>query len=99
MEVVGHYLEKVIWWVFDDHVVEDLTDHDEKWIRGFDFNFFDKDEKGVGIEGSSEFPYLLMLTNAIFDTVHYLFPMLSHFPHPPYDSSSWTESSDSQAIA
>ena len=23
--------------------------------------FFDKDEKGVGREGSSEFPYLLML--------------------------------------
>ena len=30
VEVFGHYREKVIWEVVDDHVIEDLTDHDDK---------------------------------------------------------------------
>ena len=47
--------------MIDDHVVEEETYHDEIGLRGFDFNLFDKDRKGVGREGSSEFPYLLML--------------------------------------
>ena len=45
----------------DDHVVEEPTDHEGIGLRGFDFNIFDEDEKGVEREGSSEFPYLLML--------------------------------------
>ena len=45
----------------DDHVVEEPTDHEEIGLQGFDFNVFDKDEEGVVREGSSEFPYLLML--------------------------------------
>ena len=47
--------------VVDNHVVEEPTDHDEIGLRGFDLNLFDEDKKGVGREGSSEFPYLLML--------------------------------------
>ena len=31
----------------DDHFVEEATDHDEIGLRGFDFNLFDKDKKGV----------------------------------------------------
>ena len=45
----------------DDHFVEEPTDHDEIGLQGFDFNSFYEDEKGVGREGSSDFPYLLML--------------------------------------
>ena len=63
MEVVGYDRKKVIWEVVDDHVIEEETDNDEIGLRGFDFNLFDKDEKGVGREGSSEFPYLLSLFN------------------------------------
>ena len=44
-----------------DHFVEEATDHGEIGLRGFNFNFSDKEEKGVGREGSSEFPYLPML--------------------------------------
>ena len=61
MEVVGHDKNKVLWEVVDDHVVEEPTDHDEIGLWGFDINFLDEDEKGVGREWSSEFPYLLML--------------------------------------
>ena len=32
-------------------------------LRGFDFNFFDEEEEGVGIESLSYYPYLLMLMN------------------------------------
>ena len=45
----------------NDNVVEEPTDHEEIGLRGFDCNVFDKDEEGVVREGSSEFPYLLML--------------------------------------
>ena len=44
----------------ENHVIEEKTDHDEMGLQGFDLNFFDKDEKGVGREVSIEFPYLLM---------------------------------------
>ena len=47
--------------VVDNHVVEEPTDYDEIGLRGFDLNLFDEDEKEVVREGSSEFPYLLML--------------------------------------
>ena len=51
----------MLWEVVGDHVVEDPTDHEEIGLRGFDFTVFDEDEEGVVREGSSEFPYLLML--------------------------------------
>ena len=60
MDVFSHYGKRFLWEVVDDHVVEEATDHDEIGIWGFDFNCFGKDEKGVGREGSSEFPSLLM---------------------------------------
>ena len=47
--------------MINDHMVEELNDHEEIGIWGFDFNLFDKDEDGVVREGHSEFPYLLML--------------------------------------
>ena len=53
--------KKLILEVVDNHVVEEGNDHDKIVLRGFGFNLFGKDEKGVGIEGSSEFPYSLML--------------------------------------
>ena len=45
----------------DSHAVEEATDYDEIGLQGFDFNLFNKNEKGAGREGSSEFPYLPML--------------------------------------
>ena len=60
MEVFGCDGRKFVWEVVDDHVVEEATDHNEIGLRDFDFNFFDKDEKGVGREGSSELPYLFV---------------------------------------
>ena len=48
MKVVGNDWKKVLWEVVDDHVIEEPTDHDKIVLWGFDFNFFDKDEKGVG---------------------------------------------------
>ena len=61
MEVVGHEGKKVILEVADDRVVEDPTDHEEIGLRRFGFNLFHGDEEGVVREGSSEFPYLLLL--------------------------------------
>ena len=43
MEVVGRDKKKVLWEVVDNHVVEEPTDHEEIGLRGFDFNFFDKE--------------------------------------------------------
>ena len=40
-----------------DHVVEDPNDHKDIGLRGFDFNIFDEDDKGVVREECSE-PYL-----------------------------------------
>ena len=62
VEVVSHDGKKVILEVVDDHVVKQPTDN-EIGLQGFDFNYFDEYEKGVGRGGSSEFPYLLMLIN------------------------------------
>ena len=61
VEFFSSYEKKVLWEVVDDHVVEEATAHDEIELRGFDFNFFDRYEKGVDREGSSEYPYLIML--------------------------------------
>ena len=61
MEFFRHYKNKVLWEVVDDHVVEDPTDHEEIGLRRFGFNLFHGDEEGVVREGSSEFPYLLLL--------------------------------------
>ena len=61
MEVVDHDGKTVLWKLVYDNVVEEETDHDEIGLRGFDFSSFGEDEKGVGIEGSSKFPYLIML--------------------------------------
>ena len=61
VEVFSHDKKRVIWEVVDDHVVEEPSDHEEIGLRGFDFNVFNEDEEGVVREGSSEFPYLLML--------------------------------------
>ena len=61
MEVVVHDGNKVLWEVVDDHITEEETYHYEIGLRGFDFNFFDEDEKRVVREESSEFPHLLTL--------------------------------------
>ena len=61
MEFVGYDGKKVLLELVGDHVVEEPTDHDEIGLQGFDFNLFDKDDKGICREGSSEFQYLLML--------------------------------------
>ena len=61
MEFFGHDKKKVLWEVVDDHVAEEPNYHEEIGLRGFGFNVFNKDEEGVVREGSSEFPYLLML--------------------------------------
>ena len=47
--------------MLDYSFVEEETDHDDIGLRRLDFNFFYKDKKGVGREGSREFPYLIML--------------------------------------
>ena len=41
--VVGSDGRKIIWEVVDNHVVEEENDNDEIGLRGFNFNFFDKD--------------------------------------------------------
>ena len=61
VEVVGHDKKKFLWGVVDDHVVEEPTDHAEIILRGFYFDVFDQDGEGVVREGSSEFPYLIIL--------------------------------------
>ena len=48
VEVDGHDGKKVIWGVFNYHVIEEPRCHDEIGLRGFDLIFFEKDEKGVG---------------------------------------------------
>ena len=61
MESVGCYKKKFLWGVVNDHILEEPTDHEEIGLREFDFNYFGEDDKGVVREGSSDFPYLLML--------------------------------------
>ena len=61
MEVVGSDRKEVLWEVVDGHVIEEENDHEDTGLREFDFSFFDKDEKGVIIEGLSEYSYLLIL--------------------------------------
>ena len=37
--------------VVDNFVIKEESDHDDIGLRGFSFNFFGEDEKGVGREG------------------------------------------------
>ena len=73
VEVVGHDRKKVIWEVVENNVVEEATDNYEIGLRALNFNIFNEDEKGVGREGSSEFPYLIMLIN-IWPGARFYFP-------------------------
>ena len=41
--------------MLDYSFVEEETDHDDIGLRRLDFNFFYKDKKGVGREGSRGF--------------------------------------------
>ena len=59
--VVGHDKKRVIWEVVGYHVVEEPPDHEKIGLRVFYFNAFYQYEEGVVREGSSEFPYLLIL--------------------------------------
>ena len=61
VEVLGCDRKKVLWGVLDDRVVEEKTDNDDIGLQGFNFNFFDKYEKGFIREGSHEFSYLIIL--------------------------------------
>ena len=61
VEVVGHVNKKVLQEVVNNHGVEEPSDHEDIVLPGFDLNIFDEHEEGVVREGSSEFPYLLML--------------------------------------
>ena len=47
VEVFGHGKKKVLGEVVDDNVVEDPSDHKYIGLRGFDFNVFDEDERGL----------------------------------------------------
>ena len=48
VEVSGSDRKKVLWEMVDDRAVEEGKDYDKIGLRGFDFNLFGKDEKGVG---------------------------------------------------
>ena len=61
MELFGSDKKKVLWGVVYDHVVEEVNDYDELGLQGFGLNFVGKYEEGVGREGLSEYPYILML--------------------------------------
>ena len=41
----------------DDNVVEEGKEHYEIGLRGFGFNFLDKDKEGVVRDGLSEYTY------------------------------------------
>ena len=47
VEVVSFDRKKVLWEVVENHVLKEVKDHDEIWLQGFGFNYFDKDEEGV----------------------------------------------------
>ena len=46
LECLDHDGKKVLWKVFNNHIVEEPTDHDDIGLRGVDINLFNKDEKG-----------------------------------------------------
>ena len=62
MEVVSHDKKEVLWEVVNDNVVEEATDNENIGLRVLYFNMLYKDKKMEDREGSSQFPYLLMLT-------------------------------------
>ena len=53
--------KKVIWDVFNNHVVEKGFEHEELGLQGFDFNLFDGEREGGVGDGLKDLPYLLML--------------------------------------
>ena len=61
MEVSSFDGKKVLWELVDDHVDEEVKEHDEIGIWGFDFNLVDKDKERMVREGLSKYPYLLIL--------------------------------------
>ena len=61
VEFVVHDNNKILWEVFDNHIVEEPTDHKEIGLRRFDLKLFYKDEEEVVREGYSEFPCLLVV--------------------------------------
>ena len=52
--------KKLIWYVVNDHVVDEGVEHQELHIRGFDFNLFDEEREGCFGDDAKELPYLLM---------------------------------------
>ena len=50
---IGLYKKKLLWEVFDDHVVEDRTGYEYIRLRGLDFNVSNQDEEEILREGSS----------------------------------------------
>ena len=61
VEVVSSDGKKVIWEVVYDQVIEE-DNHDEIVLRGFGFSLLEEYREGFGIEGLSNYLYLLMLT-------------------------------------
>ena len=62
VEVIGYDGKQVLWELIDNHVVQEDNDNDQIGLRGFYFNFFEKDKEGVGREGLHEYHYLSMLS-------------------------------------
>ena len=61
VEVNDKDRQRLIWEVFNDHVVDEGVEHEEIGIRGFDFILFDEDREGCVGGDVKEFPYLLMI--------------------------------------
>ena len=61
VEVVGADRKQFLWKVIEDHVVEEVNNHDKIELQGFDFNVFDKDKERFGREGLSEYHHLSIL--------------------------------------
>ena len=58
VEVSEKDRRKVIWEVVDDHVVEEGVEHEELYLRGFDFNLFDEEREGCVGDDVKELTYL-----------------------------------------
>ena len=63
VEVDEKYRKKAIWEVVDDHVVEEGVEHEELYLRGFDFNLFYEEREGCVGDDVQEFSYFLMIIN------------------------------------
>ena len=60
VEVSGSDWNNVLWGFVYNHVFEEGDQYDGIGLRGFDLDFYDKDEDGVVIKGLSYYPYLLI---------------------------------------